>query len=192
MENSQVVDKSFRFRIIPDCVGTMMKNLMHSSSFSDVTLVCDDYTKIKTHKLVLTSSSSLFKEVLKDDAAISEIFLIGIKGSELESILKFIYLGEVYVHQRDLCNFVSAAKNLEFNEIVKAVKLKEARKALVEAIQNEVSQNKTEKITEVYLKEEEEIITEIVDQKDFLQHGKVYLKEEEELITEKQSKERKI
>ena len=52
MENSEVVEKSFRFRIIPDCVGTMMKNLMESSSFSDVTLVCDDNKKIKTHKLV--------------------------------------------------------------------------------------------------------------------------------------------
>ena len=73
MENSDVVEKSFRFRIVPDCVGIMMKNLMESSSFSDVTLVCEDGTKIKTHKLVLTSSSSLFKEVLKDDPAISEI-----------------------------------------------------------------------------------------------------------------------
>ena len=192
MDNSEVVEKSFRFRIVPDCVGIMMKNLMDSSCFSDVTLVCDDYTKIKTHKLVLTSSSFLFKEILKDDKAISEIFLIGIKGSELESILKFIYLGEVDVQQKDLCKFISAAKNLEFNEIVKAVKLKEARKALVEAIQNEVSQNKTEKITEVYLKEEDEMITEIVDQKDVPQHSKVHLKEEEELITEKQSKEGKF
>ena len=46
--------------------------------------------------------------------------------------MKFIYLGEVDVHQNNLCNFISAAKNLEFHEIVKAVK--EARNEIVESI----------------------------------------------------------
>ena len=74
----------------------------------------------------------------------------------MESVLKFIYLGKVDVRQKDLCNFVSAAKNLEFHEIVKAVK--EARNEIVESIKNTNSKSRIEKITEVYLKEEEEIL----------------------------------
>ena len=134
MENSKVVGKSF-----PDCVGIVIKDLMESSIYSDVTLVCDDYTKIRTHKLILTSSSTLFKDILKDDVSISEIFLMGIKGSELESLLNFIYLGEVNVHQKNLCKFISAAKNLEFNEIVETVK--EARKEIVETLQKYNTKN---------------------------------------------------
>ena len=152
MENHKLVDKSFS-----DCVGNTLKNLMESSSFYDVTLVCDDYTKIKTHKVVLTSTSSLFKDILKDDKNISEIFLLGIRSSDLESILKFIYVGEVYVHQKALCNFVSTARNLEFKEIVKTVK--ESRNEIVETLQHSNSTIKVEKITEVYLKEEQELIT---------------------------------
>ena len=165
IENHKLVGKSF-----PDCVGNTLKNSMESSSFYDVTLVCDDYMKIKSHKVVLTSSSSLFKDILKDDKNISEIFLIGIKSSELESILKFIYLGEVYVHQKTLCNFVSTARNLEFEEIVKTVK--ESRNEIVETLQHNNSRVKVEKITEVYLKEEEELITDNDDHKDVIQQSK--------------------
>ena len=103
-------------------VGTMMKNLMESSRFSDVTIICDDHMKFRAHKLVLSSSSSLFKEFLKDDVAISEIDLIGIKGSDMESIMKFIYLGAVDILQDNLCSFISTARNLKFDEIVKTVK----------------------------------------------------------------------
>ena len=169
MENSKVAGKSF-----PDCVSAVMKNLMESSSYSDVTLVCDDYTKIRTHKLILTSSSSLFKDILKDDVSVSEIFLIGIKGSELESLLKFIYLGEVNVHQKNLCTFISTAKNLEFNEIVETVK--EVRKEIVETLQKNNTKTNIEKITEVYLKEEEDPYLEF----------EVY----QEVMTEQSSKEK--
>ena len=70
-ETANVVSKSFS-----EEVGTMMKTLMETSRFSDVTIVCDDHVKIRAHKLVLSSSSSLFNEFLKDDVAMSEIVVI--------------------------------------------------------------------------------------------------------------------
>ena len=87
----------------------------------------------------------------------------------MESLLNFIYLGEVNVHQKNLCKFISAAKNLEFNEIVETVK--EARKEIVETLQKYNTKNNLEKITEVYLKEEEELVTEFVDPKDLIQQS---------------------
>ena len=165
-ERANVVSKSFS-----EGVGTMIKTLMESSSFSDVTIVCDDHVKIRAHKLVLSSSSSLFKEFLKDDVAISEIVLIGIKGSDIESIMKFIYLGEVDILQDNLCSFISTAKNLKFDEIVKTVK--KAREQIVNTLKtNPNSKIKTEKVTEVYIKEEEDLSTDYVNERDLIQPKK--------------------
>ena len=164
MERANVVSKSFS-----DVLGTMMKTLMESRSFSDVTLVCDNHVKIRAHKLVLSSTSSLFEEIFKDDLALSEIHIIGIKGSEMESILQFIYLGKVDIPQGNLCSFISTAKNLEFNEIVKTVK--EAREEIVKSFKSNTtptSSTKTEKITELYLKEE----VDPINQKDVIQPNK--------------------
>ena len=86
------LEKHYKQKSVPDILGTMMKDMMEFSSFSDVTLICDDNVKIRTHKLILSSSSPLFKEILGDEATLSEIFLIGIRGLEVESILKFIYI----------------------------------------------------------------------------------------------------
>ena len=134
MERANVISKSFS-----DVLGTMMKTLMESSSFTDVTIVCDDNVKIRAHKIVLSSSSFLFKEILKSDLAISEIHIVGIKGSEMESILKFIYLGEVYVPQGYLSSFISTARNLEFDEILKTVK--EAREEIVKTLKTKRNPN---------------------------------------------------
>ena len=113
------LEKHYKQKSLPDILGTMMKDMMEFSSFSDVTLICEDNVQIKTHKLILSSSSPLFKEILANKAALSEIFLIGIRGSEVESILKFIYLREVCVHQDNLNSFFSTARNLQFNEVGK-------------------------------------------------------------------------
>ena len=73
---------------------------------------------------------------------------------------------------RKLCaTLFLSARSLEFDEIVKTVK--EAHQKIVQNLQNKNAEVKIEKITEVYLKEEEEPFTEFVDQK-----------EEEEPITE--------
>ena len=168
MERANIVSQSFS-----NDLGPMMKTLMESRSFSDVTLVCDNHVKIRAHKLVLSSTSSLFEEIFKDDLALSEINIIGIKGSEMESILQFIYLGKVDIPQGNLCSFISTAKNLEFNEIVKTVK--EAREEIVKSFKsntNPTSSTKTEKITEVYLKEEVDPFTDYINQKDVIQPNK--------------------
>ena len=160
------LDKHFAQNSLPDLLGSMMKDLIEFSSFSDVTLICDDNVEIKTHKLILSSSSPLFKEILGDEAASSEIFLIGIKGSEIESILKFIYLGEVSVHQDKLDNFFSTARNLQFNEVGKT--MKGAFEEIVKSLHNDNPKIEAEKVTEVFIKEEEETFTDLIEQEDMI------------------------
>ena len=39
--------------------------LRNDEDFSDVTLACEDGTQVKTHKVILASSSPFFMEILK-------------------------------------------------------------------------------------------------------------------------------
>merc|ERR1712243_182432 len=84
-----------------------MKNLLHSTDSSDVTLVCDDKTKFKAHKFVLRACSTFFQSILmamppKGD---SVIYLRGVLSQEMKSILQFM----------------NVAKTLEVKEISKEV-----------------------------------------------------------------------
>ena len=158
------LEKHYEQKSLPDLLGTMMKDMMEFSSFSDVTLICDDNVTIRTHKLILSSSSPLFKEILGGEPALSEIFLIGIRGSQVESILKFIYLGEVIVHHDNLNSFFSTARNLQFNEVGKT--MKGTFEEIVKTLNTDNPNKEAEKITEVYVKEEVEIFTELIDQPD--------------------------
>ena len=96
----------------------MMKNIMDSSEFNDVTLVSDDKKKFKAHKVVLSSCSPLFKNILREmHANDSVIYLRGIFSVELESLLQFIYLGEATLYQERMQEFLDSANSLELKEI---------------------------------------------------------------------------
>ena len=74
----------------------LFADLYNSRKFSDVTLVCDDKTEFKAHKFILSSHSSVFENILQD-GKMDCIFLQGMKKHEIESILQFIYTGEVVI-----------------------------------------------------------------------------------------------
>ena len=77
--------------------GTI-KNLFSDNSFSDVTLACDDNKQLTAHKVILSASSSFFKRILLNNPHQHPlIYLKGIRHQDLESVLKFIYLGEAEV-----------------------------------------------------------------------------------------------
>ena len=92
------------------------KNLFVKKEFSDVTLVCEDDKTINAHKFILCSSSSFFEKILLLNPHKNPmIYLKGIKFKELESIVRFIYLGQTEVRQIDLSDFIEAAKDLHIN-----------------------------------------------------------------------------
>ena len=72
-----------------------MKELMMNEDFSDVTLVTKDKKQIKANINILSACSPIFKDILKKVKVSSTVmYLRGIKYSELDSIMQFIYLGE--------------------------------------------------------------------------------------------------
>ena len=87
--------------------------------FADVTLVSDDMVQVMAHRTVLSSASSVFKQLLMMNESTTNqiLFLKGIKHQELESLLQFIYLGEAKVYENRIEMFVSISKDLGIKEL---------------------------------------------------------------------------
>jgi len=89
-------------------------NLLNDTNFADVTLACEDEKQIKAHKVILSSSSSFFQNILlKNSHPHPLIYLKGIKFGELQAIIHFIYQGRTEVSQEDLAGFIEAANELK-------------------------------------------------------------------------------
>ena len=85
---------------------------MTTDTFSDVTLICDDQTQFRAHKVVLSSFSPVFKNMLTAASNSSNpvIYLRGIKQKQAESILQFLYLGQASVENEDIDEFINLTK----------------------------------------------------------------------------------
>ena len=83
-----------------DHLTEMMKELMTDKSSQDVTLVCEDKTKIKAHKIILKACSPVFANILEGETNPNPIiYLRGIHQQEMESILQFMYLGQATFYE---------------------------------------------------------------------------------------------
>ena len=62
----------------------VLGNLLNTGESSDVTLVCDDQVKFKSHKFVLKACSPVFESILQESNELqSVIYLRGINQLEL-------------------------------------------------------------------------------------------------------------
>ena len=114
---------SLTWRTFADHMQRMMEYLMTSDDFTDVTLIADDKNSIKAHRNILSACSPVLKNILQMGAQSNHhpvIYLRGIQYTDLEAMLQFIYLGETRVHEERLSEFISAAKSLEIEDLVKA------------------------------------------------------------------------
>jgi hypothetical protein len=109
------------------CHGKAMQT-MHPTQlwgdldFTDVTLATADDRQIKTHKIIISSCSPFFRNILvKNQHKHPLIYLKDIHYKELEMVLKFIYLGQCYVDKGDLQNFLATGKDLEVNGLMKDI-----------------------------------------------------------------------
>ena len=92
------------------------RNLFTEQDFRDVTLVSADSKLISAHKVVLSSSSPFFRNILTKNPHQSPlIFLKGVNFLELDLLVRFIYIGECEVAQEHLETFLELGKDLEIN-----------------------------------------------------------------------------
>ena len=102
----------------------MLQNMFEENDMMDVTLVCDDKTKLHAHKTVLCAFSEVFKNIIKDLSIVKPvIFLRGINHKEMKSILEFIYLGNTRIKPENVNEFLHVATTLELKEISNNVAL---------------------------------------------------------------------
>ena len=99
-------------------IRNMMDNMLQSTEHSDVTLICEDKKEIRAHKNILSASSEFFKEILQlDKNPVTMIYLKGIQFTEMEPILRFIYLGEATVYKETINVLLSVAKSLDIKDL---------------------------------------------------------------------------
>ena len=120
-----MIDKyNFAWHAFSDHLQTMFKELYEEEKHSDVTLVCDDQTQFKAHKIVLRACSPVFKKIIDNNPSQHPlIYLRGIQSYEMESILQFMYLGEGKFYYERMGEFLKVAKDLEVKEISKGVEM---------------------------------------------------------------------
>ena len=100
------------------------QNLRSDSHFTDVTLACGDGQQVLAHKIVLSSCSNFFRDVLVQNPHQHPlIYLKGVDMQDLKNIIKFIYSGEVEVKSNQLSQFLEAANELEIEGLKQSEKV---------------------------------------------------------------------
>ena len=101
-------------------VTRSFKKLRHEENFSDVTLVGDDFKPMSAHKVVLSSCSEYFKNVLHNSQKQSQpvLCLEGLRNADLTNILDYIYNGELNIYQEELDRFLMIAQRLKLEGLI--------------------------------------------------------------------------
>ena len=109
---------NLNWRTFSEHLQLMFKDLHQEGRYTDVTLISDDQTQFKAHKIVLSACSPVFKKIIDNNPTQHPlIYLRGIHSYEMDSILQFMYLGEARSYQERMEEFVKVAKGLEVKEI---------------------------------------------------------------------------
>ena len=103
-----------------DNISLGFKELRSDQEFTDVTLVCEDGQQIGAHKVVLTTSSPLFKNMLKSNRHQNPlIYMRGVKFEDLVATIDFLYCGEANVYQENLDSFLALAEELKLKGLTR-------------------------------------------------------------------------
>lgn len=96
-----------------------MADLYQDTDYTDVTLITEDMQVFKSHRIILSSSSEFFKEILGKMKSFQgqTLYLKEIQGNILGLLLNFVYMGEVTVKQELIQQFLSTAVDLKIKGI---------------------------------------------------------------------------
>ena len=95
-----------------------LSDLYRNNILTDLTFVCDDRYRIEAHRLVLCASSPLLRDFITINTQSHPlIYLKGVKGHSLSTIMQFLYTGEVSIKQEELPSLMELAKELKIEEL---------------------------------------------------------------------------
>merc|ERR1712035_134678 len=123
LTNNKMEQFNLNWHTYSDHLKELMETLMNTNKSADVTLVCNDKTKFKAHKFILSACSPVFQSIIDDlpHKGDSFIYLRGVEPQEMKSILQFMYLGQATFYHDRMNEFLNVAKSLEIKEISKDV-----------------------------------------------------------------------
>ena len=74
------------------------RNKMKNNEFCDVTLVSEDYQQFQAHKVILSSTSKFFNQMLKNkNHPHPLIYMRGISSADMGVLIDFLYDGEAKI-----------------------------------------------------------------------------------------------
>ena len=136
----------------PDHLQSLVGSALTTGRHSDVTLVCQDLQVFRSHKLILAASSPVFSNILH--TSLDCVYLRGVRGTVLASILQFIYLGKVQVPADRLKEFLETAQDLQIEGIITSFEIPSQETEL----ENISETGQTEKLNEISEDNDLEII----------------------------------
>jgi len=93
-------------------ISGAFKELRDDKDFFDVTLACED-EQIQAHKVILSACSPFFRNILRRHPNPNPLlYLKGVKYTDIQAVLNFMYHGEVNVAQEELNSFLAVAEDL--------------------------------------------------------------------------------
>jgi len=94
-------------------ISGAFRELREDKDFFDVTLACD-VEQIQAHKVILSACSTFFRNVLRSYPHQHPLlYLKGVRFTDLQAVLNFMYHGEVNVAQEELNSFLAVAEDLK-------------------------------------------------------------------------------
>jgi len=94
-------------------ISQAFRELRDEEDFFDVTLACED-EQIQAHKVILSAGSPFFRNILRRNIHQNPLlYLKGVKYTDLQYVLSFMYRGEVDVAQDELNSFLATAEDLK-------------------------------------------------------------------------------
>ncbi|XP_019888080.1 protein abrupt isoform X2 [Ooceraea biroi] len=104
---------SLRWNDFHSSILNSFRHLRDEEDFVDVTLACDNNRSFTAHKVVLSACSPYFRKLLKANPCQHPIIILrDVPASDMESLLRFMYHGEVHVSQDQLGAFLKTAQLL--------------------------------------------------------------------------------
>ncbi|KAJ8686490.1 hypothetical protein QAD02_022284 [Eretmocerus hayati] len=104
---------SLRWNDFHSSILSSFRHLRDEEDFVDVTLACDS-SSFTAHKVVLSACSPYFRRLLKANPCQHPIVILrDVASADMESLLRFMYHGEVHVGQEQLSSFLKTAQMLQ-------------------------------------------------------------------------------
>merc|ERR1739844_523597 len=121
MQNRDKMEKfSLKWNDFHSNVSKSFQSLRNKEDFSDVTLVGDDFKQVAAHKIILSSCSTYFNNILKIVANQKNTILCleGMCFKDIKKVMDYIYNGELKIYQDDIDRFLVVGQRLGLEGLI--------------------------------------------------------------------------